>query len=357
VKSVNGKKGDVTLAFSDITGTLPTHTHSGGDITSKVASSSYADNAGLVNNFSVGQNLLTTSDVNFKTVATTGNVTAGGSVAGVNITASGTLSGSTVNANTSSSLASATASQLTASGDIKTTSGSLVFGKSKLLSARNRLEIMSSSDDTKIAVGYLGGIDGRALDSTDFGIWFGAGNAIVIDNGTASQFNGDWIVQHDANVSLVDSGGNEVIRLGTTASELGLFLKNSAGTVLSKFTSGGAYFGNNVCILADGSGQLTDGITWTQAGELTVNAAKVIGTLSAAKVKAEDVLTGILAAGNANVRLNLGQNNIAVEKYSTSWAPVARFGEYDSNKYGLWAIEGNIGGWSVNSSSLSNGNI
>ncbi|MFQ6613057.1 MAG: hypothetical protein ACE5D2_08155, partial [Fidelibacterota bacterium] len=71
--------------------------------------------------------------------------------------------------------------------------------------------------------------------SADYGFWAMAGDTLKID-GDMSYENGDWIIQHDAAVKILDGSGNEIIRLGTDTGDKGLFIYDTSHTQLAKYT-------------------------------------------------------------------------------------------------------------------------
>lgn len=150
-----------------------------------------------------------------------------------------------------------------------------------LKSVDNRIEIQNAGT-VKLAFGYLGGISGH--DASEFGIWVGAPNALYIeaapDEEVIQHISGDWIVNNDADIILKNGFGQEILRIGTQGSDLGLFIKDGpSGDLFVKYTQQYVTFYDistnteTVKINADGSGFLAKGnISWDTSGNLTINA-------------------------------------------------------------------------------------
>jgi len=142
----------------------------------------------------------------------------------------------------------------------------------RLNATDNRVEIWNNGS-LKLAFGYLGGIGSH--DSTEFGIWVGAPDALYIEaNGTdevVQQVSGDWVVQNDADIKIKDGSGNEVLRIGTDSSERGLFVWDTSGNLLAKYTSSGVYL-NGGSITVDG------GWSTTQIADGAVTISKLAST-------------------------------------------------------------------------------
>jgi len=78
--------------------------------------------------------------------------------------------------------------------------------------------------------------------SADYGFWAREGDHLVID-GEVRYDNGDWIIQHDGSLRILDSADKEIIRLGTDTGDKGLFIYNTSGVQLARFISDEIYIG------------------------------------------------------------------------------------------------------------------
>ena len=110
---------------------------------------------------------------------------------------------------------------------------------------KNRISIFDAVNE-KVAMGYLDGLpkhDGTGNWGVgDYGFWALAGDKLSID-GDGEYVNGDWIIQHDAAYLINDALNRTIVRLGTDSGEKGLFIYNTSGTKLAKYTSDQIFIG------------------------------------------------------------------------------------------------------------------
>ena len=78
--------------------------------------------------------------------------------------------------------------------------------------------------------------------SSNYGFWALDGDTLMID-GDMTYESGDWIVQNDASLKIINGSGNEIIRLGTDSGEKGLFIYNTSSDQLAKYISDEIYIG------------------------------------------------------------------------------------------------------------------
>jgi len=116
----------------------------------------------------------------------------------------------------------------------------------ELNKGENRISIFDAVNE-KVVMGYLDGLpknDGTGdWGVGDYGFWARAGDKLSID-GDGEYVDGDWIVQNDSNYLINDSSNNTIVRLGTDSMEKGLFIYDTAGTQIAKYTSIGILVGD-----------------------------------------------------------------------------------------------------------------
>lgn len=228
-------------------------------------------------------------------------------------------------------LGNLTATNATISGDITATSGSFtgsvqadsgniagwLIQQNKLASAPvnnarielddalSRISIIDSSNNTKVAMGYLENLPKNSgvgnWGISDYGFWVRNGDRLVID-GDAEYINGDWFIQNDASYLVQDGAtGNDIIRLGSSGPDKGLFFYSGAATNVEL----GRITGNTIRLgQASGSGKLEFNAT---TGKLSVTGdAEFSGDLIAATGSLGDLsLEGALTLGtNGSINLN-----------------------------------------------------
>ncbi|MEX2444512.1 MAG: host specificity factor TipJ family phage tail protein [Alkalispirochaeta sp.] len=92
----------------------------------------------------------------------------------------------------------------------------------------NRVEVWASGEaEPKNAMGYVGGLSdpsnrSNTLSSDVFGFWSSQGNKIQF-LGDADLLNGQWTLQQDASMDIVDTDGDALLRFGTHSGGKGLF--------------------------------------------------------------------------------------------------------------------------------------
>lgn len=122
------------------------------------------------------------------------------------------------------------------------TSGSRV----ELNEGKNRISIFDAVNE-KVVMGYLDGLpkhDGTGNWGVgDYGFWALAGDKLSID-GDGEYINGDWIIQHDAAYLINDALDNTIVRLGTDTGDKGLFIYDTSGNKLAKYTSDEIFVGD-----------------------------------------------------------------------------------------------------------------
>lgn len=160
----------------------------------------------------------------------------------------------------------------------------------------SRISIVSDTSDTKVAMGYLGGLPRNDdpltnYTSSDYGFWAAPGDKLHID-GDAEYTSGDWIISHDSSYLVKDSSGNTIVKMGSDAGAHGVHVYNSSGIKLAE------YSGSKILIGRETNGVLTAGLRYTLAdglelvGKMTVSASDVtgLGTLATKNsVSASDV--------------------------------------------------------------------
>jgi len=109
----------------------------------------------------------------------------------------------------------------------------------ELNSSKSRVSIFNSTDEV-VAMGYLNGLakhDGTGnWGVNDYGFWAKAGDKLSID-GDGEYTSGDWIVHDNANYLVKDASLNTIIRLGTDNDQKGLFIYDTVGNNIAKYTS------------------------------------------------------------------------------------------------------------------------
>ena len=78
--------------------------------------------------------------------------------------------------------------------------------------------------------------------SSNYGFWALDGDTLMID-GDMTYESGDWIVNNDASLKIIDGSGNEILRLGTDSGEKGLFIYDTGAAQLAKYISDEIYIG------------------------------------------------------------------------------------------------------------------
>jgi hypothetical protein len=103
-----------------------------------------------------------------------------------------------------------------------------------------RITVKDSTDASKVVMGYLNGLaknDGTGnWGAGDYGFWAASGDYLKID-GDVDYKSGDWIVRNDGSLLINNAADQTIVRLGTDTAEKGLFIYNTSGTQLAKYTS------------------------------------------------------------------------------------------------------------------------
>ena len=207
---------------------------------------------------------------------------------------------------------------------------------------KNRVLIISNTFDTITVTLGWGGQDTPSGDddyriefgSQDYGFWVLPGDRLQID-GDVTYEGGDWLIQHDASLRIVNGDGLEVIRLGTDTGEKGLFLYDgSAGggypapsNTLAKFHTTGIQLGptaTEYMAIAVGSITMYDGGSvrseWKD-GYLSLGGA-IAATDDCIIIKATE---GVKIYDNSTDFLNISSTGLAIHAGDASNA-VASFG-------------------------------
>jgi len=151
--------------------------------------------------------------------------------------------------------------------------------------------------------------------SADYGFWAKDGDTLNID-GDVTYESGDWIVQNNGSLKILDGSGNEIVRLGTDTSAKGLFIYNTTGDTLAEYSSSQIMIGDgsNKYFKYDGTN-----ISWkAQSSELSAAGAL---TATAGAVGGWNINTTSLTAGTGatTVGLDVGGTNPAI--YAGSSTP------------------------------------
>lgn len=147
----------------------------------------------------------------------------------------------------------------------------------ELSQANNRVSVFDAVNE-KVAMGYLDGLPKNDASgnwaSTDYGFWARSGDSIQVD-GDMDYASGDFLVQNDASVKILDGSANEIIRLGTDTGEKGLFIYNTSGAQLAKYISDEIYIGSTGSSFqyTTSGGLVVDGL------EVNTEAGIKVGTL------------------------------------------------------------------------------
>jgi hypothetical protein len=124
--------------------------------------------------------------------------------------------------------------------------------------ALNRISIFDAVNE-KVVMGYLDGLpknDGTGnWTAADYGFWARSGDHLAID-GDVIYNSGDWLIEHDGNLRIRDASGNTIVLLGSYNGEKGLFIFDSLGNLLGKYTSDGFHVGDSEYIHYE-SGELS----------------------------------------------------------------------------------------------------
>jgi len=107
--------------------------------------------------------------------------------------------------------------------------------------------IITSNTATRISASFSPAVNGTSVyavryTSSNYGFWALDGDTLMID-GDMTYESGDWIVNNDASLKIIDGSGNEIIRLGTDSGEKGLFIYNTSSDKLAKYISDEIYIG------------------------------------------------------------------------------------------------------------------
>lgn len=189
-----------------------------------------------------------------------------------------------------------------------------------LSQASGRVMVTDGAGDTKVAMGYLNGLQRGDQPATDwtwdhYGFWAKQGDKLVID-GNASFVDGDWIIEKNAAYKIVDSSYNVIVKLGTKepSGEKGLFFYSPAATTLAEYKEDGIRIGS----LA--ASQYLD---YTLAGGL-----KIRGGLNA-----DDITVGSLSAISADMgTITAGR----IELANDGWIRTAGKDSFSDNTDGFW---------------------
>ena len=115
----------------------------------------------------------------------------------------------------------------------------------------NRISVFDAIE-SKVVMGYLDGLpkhDGTGnWGAGNYGFWARTGDMLSID-GAGEFTSGDWLIQNDASYLVKDGSANTIIRLGTDTGEKGLFIYDTAGTQLARFTSDEIFVGDSINFL------------------------------------------------------------------------------------------------------------
>jgi hypothetical protein len=194
-----------------------------------------------------------------------------------------------------------------------------VSGTARILldKTNNRISILDTANATKVVMGYLGALakhDGTGnWTASDYGFWAAAGDHLKID-GDAKYKSGDWIVEDDGDYLIQNSASQTIIRLGTDSGEKGVFIYDTSGTQLAKYTSSEIYIG-----------ETNKYLQYTSAGGLVIKGSVTAstGTIGGFSVSANALYAG---ADDSRIQLDtlygihLGATAFAAAPFSVSLA-------------------------------------
>lgn len=116
----------------------------------------------------------------------------------------------------------------------------------ELVADKNRVSILGSLGDTKLAMGYWEGLQkfdelgnllsGQFWTSSDYGYYIAPGNSLKI-KGAVEFSTGSCTVKSDGSYKILNSENNTIVKMGTESGETGLFCYDTFGNVLSALTN------------------------------------------------------------------------------------------------------------------------
>lgn len=171
----------------------------------------------------------------------------------------------------------------------------------ELNASLNRVSVFDATDE-KVAMGYLDGLpknDGSGnWASNDYGFWARSGNSLAID-GSIDYTSGDFLVQNDASVSILDSTGNEIVRLGTDNGQKGTFVYDTTGAKIAEFSTSQILVGDD-----------TNYLSWDSANGLSVsgNIESDSGSIGGWTLSENGLSNGTVGINSNNSILSLGAN-------------------------------------------------
>jgi hypothetical protein len=169
-----------------------------------------------------------------------------------------------------------------AAGTDKLMSNGAGFARIELDKANNRISIVNTANDVRVAMGYLGGLpknDGSGNWAvTNYGFWAKSGDYLAID-GDAQYLDGDWMVKGDASYLIKNSSDKTVAKFGTHGGVRGVYFYDGVAeadaNLIAKYTTTGITLGqvasgkSNILITADSlsfRNNTTASITLSSAG-------------------------------------------------------------------------------------------
>ena len=138
-------------------------------------------------------------------------------------------------------------------------------------SGENQTIASNTATTITVDIAFTGAIGAGATyevryGDADYGFWAKAGDHLRID-GDVTYENGDWLIQHDASVKILDGANDEILRLGTYNAKKGLFLSDDdMVTTLAEYTGTG--------LTINSGGDITLAGHATQPGQIIFDGAK-----------------------------------------------------------------------------------
>ena len=179
---------------------------------------------------------------------------------------------------------------------------SAASGKRIQLDSNNSRISVFDAVNEKVAMGYLDGLpknDGTGnWGSNDYGFWARSGDSLAID-GNLEYTNGDFLVQNDASVSIINASNNEIVRLGTDSGEKGTFIYDTSGNKIAQFSSSKILIGDATDYM---SWDATNGLV--VSGQLNAN----VGLIGGWTIDSTSLTNGTSSIDSSNSTISLGDD-------------------------------------------------
>jgi len=109
--------------------------------------------------------------------------------------------------------------------------------------------IISNTNNTITTAAFSTAIDNTSkyevrYTSEHYGFWALQGNHLSID-GDMTYDSGDWLIQHNGSLKILDGNNNEIIKLGSDITRKGLFIYDQYHNVISQIHSTGLEIGSS----------------------------------------------------------------------------------------------------------------